>query len=231
MTLDSFQKVVEYLKQYHNKKRNGKTSKQGPGEYAEHDKFLCIFQPKLRKTALLCNLNDKDFNLLLTSEFNDYRYLAIIILINKYKNASENKRKNIYEFYLKNTHNTRHWNIIDCSAPLIVGHYLYDKSKDILLTLSNSNDLWERRISIISTLYFIRKGDFEWSIKLAKLLLKDEHDLIHRAVGWVLREVGKRNEKLLIDFLNEHYKLMPRIMLRYAVKHLYEETRQHFVKL
>lgn len=147
---------------------------------------------------------------------------ALFILIDKFKRADEKGRKIIFDFYLNNAKRNRinNWDLVDLSAPKFVGEYLMDKDREILYELVRSENLWERRISIISCFAFIRKNEFDDVLKISELLIRDKHDLIHKAVGWMLREVGKRDEQILCSFLRKHYKKMPRTMLRYAIEKL-----------
>jgi len=155
--------------------------------------------------------------------------ISLIILIEKYNNSDEEDKGNIFSFYLKNTKNINNWDLVDISAPKVFGNFLFDKKKNVLYELANSKNLWERRIAIVSTFDFIRREEFADTLRIAELLLKDEHDLIHKAVGWMLREVGKRDVIILEDFLKEHYKEMPRTMLRYAIEKFPEEKRKIYL--
>ena len=172
---------------------------------------------------------------MLDSEIHDERNVGSLILVEKFKRASdEQEKKKIYDFYLGNTRGINNWDIVDLSAPYVVGGYLLDKKKErkVLYDLVKSDNLWERRIAILATFAFIRAGDFGDTLKIAKLLLKDGHDLIHKAVGWMLREIGKRNQKVLEKFLQEggRYMMMPRTMLRYAIERFEEGKRKSYLK-
>jgi 3-methyladenine DNA glycosylase AlkD len=151
------------------------------------------------------------------------------MLINKYQRAEKEEQKEIFDRYLDNTEYINNWDLVDTSAQYIVGAHLSDKKRSILYKLAKSDNLWERRIAILSTFYFIKSDDFEDTLAIAELLLKDEHDLIHKAVGWMLREIGKRREHILERFLDEHVDLMPRTMLRYAIEKLSESDRQIYL--
>lgn len=200
------------------------------GQYGEHDRFIGVTVPTLRKIAKdYCDLTMEDLSHLIASEFNEERFLALIILIDQYQKASNEDKKNLYEFYLDNIKYVNNWNLVDASAHHIIGDYLYDKDKDYLFTLAKSHDLWERRISIVATWYFIQKNVLKWTFKLAELLLKDKHDLIHKAVGWMLREAGKKDQKQLIDFLDCYTLHMPRTTLRYAIEKFSEEVRKKYI--
>ena len=206
--------------------------KTGKGEYGEGDIFLGIIVPEQRKIAKeFCNLNNDELEKLLDSEIHEKRLIALLILINKFKKADEKIKKEIFDLYLKKANENRinNWDLVDLSAPNIIGKYLLDKNKEILYKLANSLNLWEKRISIISTFEFIRNQQFEDSLKISRILLKDEHDLIHKSVGWMLREIGKRNQKILENFLKERYGEMPRTMLRYAIEKFDEEKRKEYL--
>ena len=201
--------------------------KTGKGQYGEGDVFLGIKVPVQRKVAKnYKELSLEDIQELLDSEIHEYRMVGLFILIDKYK---KDKGK-VFEFYLKNSKKVNNWDLVDLSAPNIVGDFLLDKPKDILYKLAKSENLWERRIAIISTFAFIRKEKFEDTLKISEILLNDSHDLIHKAVGWMLREVGKRDRKKLENFLKRHYKKMPRTMLRYAIERFEEGKRKMYLR-
>lgn len=201
----------------------------GPGDYAEHDRFIGVPSPTLKKLAKThAHLSLNDIKILLTSPINEERLLALFILLQNYQ-----KHKNpqeIYDFFMEHLKYINNWNLVDAIAPGIMGAHLFTREKEILTTLANSHDLWERRIAIVSTYYFIKQKDFEWTLKIAKILLEDSHDLIHKAVGWMLREVGKRDQALLEEFLKLHLKKMPRTMLRYAIEKFPEDLRLSYLK-
>lgn len=202
--------------------------KTGKGEYGEGDRFLGIVVPTLRKVAKeYSELSLSDLQKLLSSKIHEYRLTALFILVAKYK-KTESKKK-IVDFYLKNTENINNWDLVDLSAPNILGDYLIDRDKDILLMLAKSSNLWERRIAVLSTFSFIKRNNFRDSLKIAEILINDKHDLIHKAVGWMLREVGKRDLETEEDFLNEHYKKMPRTCLRYAIEKFDETKRRSYL--
>jgi 3-methyladenine DNA glycosylase AlkD len=229
--------------------------KTGKGEYGEGDVFIGIVVPQLRK---LCKEHWKDVSMeeirkLVYSEVHEKRMLGLFILIEKYKLAEKLKdahngvssagvspdgqkeqKKEIFEFYLKCAKDNKinNWDLVDLSCRDIVGAYLFDKDKEILYKLAKSTNLWEKRISIISTFYFIKNKQFEDTLNISKILLNDKHDLIHKAVGWALREVGNKSLKVEEDFLkeNKRYKAMPRTMLRYAIEKFEEKTRKKYLK-
>ncbi|MBT3397712.1 DNA alkylation repair protein [archaeon] len=211
--------------------------KTGPGQYGEGDIFLGVMMPRQRAVVKKFweEASFEDVKSLLDSEIHDERNVGSLILVEKFKRASdEQEKKKIYDFYLGNTRGINNWDIVDLSAPYVVGGYLLDKKKErkVLYDLVKSDNLWERRIAILATFAFIRAGDFGDTLKIAKLLLKDGHDLIHKAVGWMLREIGKRNQKVLEKFLQEggRYMMMPRTMLRYAIERFEEGKRKSYLK-
>ena len=203
--------------------------KTGPGEYGEGDIFLGAIVPETRKTAIkFKSLPLSSVEELLKSKIHEERLCALLLLVHNYENHQE-KREEIYNFYLKNTKYINNWDLVDLSCHHIIGDYLKDKDKSILYALAKSDNLWERRIAVISTFNFIRDKQFEDPIALAEILLKDKHDLIHKAVGWMLREMGKKDIKPLLTFLNKHYKTMPRTMLRYSIEKLPEKLRKQYL--
>jgi 3-methyladenine DNA glycosylase AlkD len=207
--------------------------KTGKGEYGEGDIFLGIKVPVQRNVAKkYINLSFNDLQNLLDSKIHEYRLIALIILVNKYKKSKKNKfkQREIFEFYLKNTSRINNWDLVDLSAPNIIGDFSSIEGTEILKFLAKSENIWERRIAILSTHVFIKKRIFGETLSIAEILLKDEQDLIHKAVGWMLREVGKRNQNVLELFLKERYKEMPRIMLRYAIEKFPEEKRKAYLK-
>ncbi len=188
--------------------------KTGKGEYGEGDKFLGIRVPVLRKLAKKYkNISLDEIVELLKSPFHEERLLAVFMLVNAFKKSSDEVRKNIYEIYLANTEFINNWDIVDSSAHFIVGAYLRNRDKKSLYTLAKSENLWERRIAIIATFHFIKNNEFADALKISRILLTDEEDLIHKAVGWMLREIGNRNIETEEKFLKKHYKKMPRTML------------------
>lgn len=205
--------------------------KTGPGEYAEGDVFIGVKVPKVR--TLVSRFRGADLSVvkeLLMSQVHEERLLALLILVRKYRDGDEQLRSDIYNLYLEQTEYINNWDLIDTSAEHIVGAYVSERDRNILHDLVRSGSLWERRISIMATLHFIKKGDFATTLKLAELLLHDREDLIHKAVGWMLREVGNRNQEVEEEFLKRHYKKMPRTMLRYAIEKFPEELRQDYLK-
>lgn len=204
--------------------------KTGKGQYGEGDVFLGIAVPKQRELVkkYFNFIGYTDIQILLNSLIHEERLVALLILVKKYE-TSELARPLIFNFYLENGRNVNNWDLVDLSAPNIVGKFLLDKKRDVLYSLAKSSNLWDRRISIVSTFTFIRENDFNDTLKIAEILLKDEHDLIHKAVGWMLREVGKRDVVVLENFLKKHYKNMPRTMLRYAIEKFDEKKRKKYL--
>lgn len=205
--------------------------KTGPGQYGEGDKFIGVMVPDIRRVSQKYkDLPTKEVLDLLRSPFHEERLCALLILVDQYQKGDSQKQKQIFALYLKNYQYINNWDLIDLTAPRIVGAYLMHRPKDVLYKLAKSKNLWQRRVAILATFQFIYAGQSQETIKIAKILLRDEHDLIQKAVGWMLREVGKRcDEKILLDFLDEYHKVMPRTMLRYAIERLPTKKRQHYL--
>lgn len=205
--------------------------KTGKGQYGDGDIFLGIKVPVQREIAReYTGLGLPKIQQLLKSKIHEYRLVGLLILVDKFKKGNEEGKANIFNFYLKNTKNINNWDLVDLTAPNIVGNFLLDNPKKILYKLAESKDLWEKRISIIATFAFIRNNQFDDALRISKILLDDSHDLIHKAVGWMLREVGKRDQSVLESFLKTHYKNMPRTMLRYSIERFPEEKRKAYLK-
>jgi 3-methyladenine DNA glycosylase AlkD len=206
--------------------------KTGKGQYGEGDIFLGIQVPDARKIVRkYAGIPLEDTLCLLSSRIHEERLIALLIMVEKAKRADEAGKETLYKKYLENTQYINNWDLVDLSADKIVGSYLFDKPKDILYSLAVSENLWERRIAVLSTFDFIKKGGFEETLKIASILLNDKHDLIHKAVGWMLREAGKRcSQEVLEQFLMINYKQMPRTMLRYAIERLPETLRLQYLK-
>ena len=204
--------------------------KTGPFEYAEHDQFLGVPTPRLREIAKRYKIVSlATISELLQSPINDVRLLALIMLVDRYQKGNPSLQEEVFELYLAKMQHINNWNLVDASAHHIIGAYLYSRDQTLLAALAASNVMWERRISIVATWYFIRKHEFQSTIKIAEHLLSDKHDLIHKAVGWMLREMGKRDKSVLMDFLNQHAHQMPRTMLRYAIEHFSVEERRNYL--
>lgn len=215
--------------------------KTGKGDYGEGDRFLGIMVPTQREIARRYkDLPLKEVEKLIRDPYHEVRLTGLLMLTYKVRvmsgrtqGTNEAERKSIFDFYLKNTKRINNWDLVDVTVRDIVGAYLFDfkKSRKVLYKLARSRDIWERRIAIISTSYFIGKNDFKDAIKIAAILLADKHDLIHKAVGWMLREVGKRDKKILVSFLNQHAHHMPRTMLRYAIEKFGERERRKYLDM
>ena len=228
--LEAIKKELQDLADEEQAKNLQRFFKTGEGEYGEGDIFLGIKVPVQREIARkYSGLSLPKIQELLKSKTHEHRLTGLIILSNKYKESKEEEKVNIFNFYLKNTKNINNWDLVDITAPNIVGHFLFDKKKNILYDLARSDDLWERRIAIVSTFDFIKKQEFQETLALSEILLDDKHDLIHKAVGWMLREIGKKDKAVLENFLKQHYKIMPRTMLRYAIEHFPEEKRKMYL--
>jgi 3-methyladenine DNA glycosylase AlkD len=204
--------------------------KTGEGEYGEGDFFLGISLPKQKNIAKEhVGLNLANINFLLKSKVHEYRMIAVLILLLKYEKGDENEKARIFNFYLENISYINNWDLVDVSAPKIIGNFLFEKEKEILYNLAKSENLWKKRIAIVSTFYFIKKNKFNETLKISEILLKDKNDLIHKAVGWMLREVGKENKEILVNFLRQYYKIMPRTMLRYSIEKFPEIERKKWL--
>ena len=204
--------------------------KTGPGEYGEGDTFIGVRVPMLRKLAKdYRDLQLSEIESLVQSPVHEERMLALLVLVQSLTKCNNNHRKTAYDFYLKNTRHINNWDLVDTSAPSIVGGYLRDKPRKPLIRLAKSPSLWERRIAVVATQHFIRLDEFDDTLAISRLLLNDGEDLIHKASGWMLREVGERDEQALVAFLNEHAAVMPRTMLRYAIEHFQLERRQAYL--
>ena len=208
--------------------------KTGPGEYGEGDKFIGVTVPLQRQVAkkYYKDILFAEIKELLKSPIHEYRLTALLMLTYRYERTDDKARKEIFELYLGHTKYINNWDLVDLSAPNIVGAYLcsHPGKKKILTLLAKSENLWEKRISVLATYAFIKKGDFDDILKIATTLLADEHDLIHKAVGWMLREMGKRDQLTEEKFLQKYYTVMPRTMLRYAIEKFDEELRQKYLK-
>ncbi len=207
--------------------------KTGKGEYGQGDKFLGITVPEQRKIAkkYFKELSFGEIKQLLESEIHEERFTALEILVFKYNDSP----KEVFEFYVKNTKNINNWDLVDTSAPYIVGDYIsnhmeHEERLEFIDDFIASKNLWENRIVVVATYYPIKKGNEKMIFYVAERLLKHKHDLIHKAIGWMLREVGKKNEKVLIEFLIKHYTDIPRTTLRYAIEKFDKETRKNYLK-
>ncbi len=206
--------------------------KTSPGQYGEGDIFLGIKVPLQRQVAKgYPDLRLSEIQQLLNSQIHEHRLIALFILINQYQKSNLVQKEKIFKFYLKNSKRVNNWDLVDLSAPNIIGDYLLNHNRGILYRLAKSNNIWERRIAILATYRFIKNNDFADTLKVAELLLNDTHDLIHKAVGWMLRELGKKNQTLEEKFLKKYAVQMPRTMLRYAVEKFSPSRRQYYLKM
>jgi len=204
--------------------------KTGKGQYGEGDVFIGVTVPEQRIIAKrYVSASLKDIEYFLQSPIHEFRFTALVILTEQFQKAKEKDRKEIFNFYIEQKEYINNWDLIDCTTPNIVGAYLFDKDKTLLYDFAQSSSMWERRMSIVATFYFIRKNQYKETLDIAELLLKDKEDLIHKAVGWMLREVGKRDQEVLEMFLKKHYTTMPRTMLRYAIEKFPEEKRKSYL--
>jgi 3-methyladenine DNA glycosylase AlkD len=200
------------------------------GQYGEGDIFIGLTMPEQRQIASRYqNLSLSQIQRLLNSKIHEHRMTGGIILVNKYKQADKKFKQEIFNFYLKNAKKFNNWDLVDVTCTHIVGNFLLDKNKKTLYDLAKSKNLWEKRISIVSTFEFIKNNQFGDTLKISEILLKDKHDLIQKAVGWMLREVGKRDAKILRDFLKTNYLKIPRTTLRYAIEKFSKEERKRWL--
>ena len=204
--------------------------KTGPGQYGEGDVFIGVKLPAMRSVCRDCRDAPLDAALaLLASPVHEERMLALLLLVDRFARGDDTDRRNVYEAYLANTTYINNWDLVDVTAPAVVGGYLFDRSRAPLTRLARSKSLWERRIAIVATHFFIRHGELADTFRIADLLLDDTHDLIHKAVGWMLREAGKRDGAALRTFLATRHARMPRTMVRYAIERFPEAERRNYL--
>ena len=203
----------------------------GPGEYGEGDKFIGVVVPDQRRIAKKFKTLPLDqIQELLKSPLHECRLTALLILVDQFeKSKTKEAQKRIYDFYLANTDRVNNWDLVDSSCHKIMGPYLFERSRRPLFRFAAAKCLWRNRISIVTTYYFIRRDDLETTIEISEVLLNHEHDLIHKAVGWMLRELGKQNEQMLMLFLKQHHEAMPRTMLRYAIEKFSKTKRNQIL--
>ena len=205
--------------------------KTGKGEYGYGDIFLGVRAPEIRSIAKKhIDISIADMKNLIKSKYHEERFLGLIILVNKYSKSNNEIRNQLYKIYVSSFKYINSWDLVDVTCSHVIGKHLMDKDRSILYTWAKSEDLWTKRIAIVSTHFFIRKNDLQDTFKIADILLNDNHDLIHKAVGWMLREAGKRDIKKEEGFLKKHYKTMPRTMLRYSIEKFPEDKRQKYLK-
>ena len=205
--------------------------KTGKGQYGEGDQFLGVIVPNTRMVAK--QYKNCDFSVmaeLLQSPWHECRLCALLMLVERFRKSDETERKRIYDFYLSQTDRINNWDLVDLSAPAIVGEYLKDKPREDLYRLADSTLLWDQRIAIVANWKLIRYGEYFDILALSERLLNHKHDLMHKSIGWMLRELGKRNKELLIQFLDKHSARMPRTMLRYSIEKFPEDERQYYLK-
>lgn len=233
--LSQIKKKLKYFENKEKAKVLQKYFKTGKGEYGEGDVFLGVSVPDQRKIVNSYKFSIHDLDVmqeLLKSNIHEHRFTALLSLIKMFREADNIGQKKIYNFYLKNLKYINNWDLVDISSHEIIGKYVYENPSELktVYRLENSKKLFERRIAILCTYYFIKKNNFLETLKISERLLKDKEDLIHKAVGWMLREIGKRNIEIEKSFLNKHYKQMPRTMLRYAIEKFDEEERKKYLK-
>lgn len=204
--------------------------KTGPGQYAEGDIFLGLEVPMTRNIVKF-NKNTplSELDILMASEYHEARLCALLIVVERFKKATSAERDELYKFYLAHARRINNWDLVDVTCSHIVGAHLLDKDRSVLYTLAGSDCLWEQRIAMVSTIAFIRNNEFDDTFALAECLITHPHDLIHKAIGWMLREVGKRNRQLLTDFLEVNATRLPRTSLRYAIEHYPQDDRKYFL--
>ena len=233
LKLSQIQKDIKQIENPEKAKILSRFFKTGKGEYGEGDQFLGLTVPESRKIAVKYkDLPFSETGKLLVSKIHEHRLIALLILVNNFKTGDATGQKEIYKFYLGHTKYINNWDLVDLSADKIVGAYLLHRPRKNLYTLARSQNLWERRIAMISTYQFIKeKKEYKDTFQIAEILLLDKHDLIQKAVGWMLREVGKRASKeALVKFLSKNYKRMPRTMLRYSIEHFPEKERRGYIE-
>jgi len=230
--------VQNELKRYSNKGKEEvfvRFFKTGKGQYGEGDIFWGITVPNIRNIAkkYFKDIAFGEIKKLIESEIHEVRLLGYIILTYRFEKGDVGEKESVYEFYINNLKGCNNWDIVDLSCSKIMGNYLvdYPSKRDILYTFANSNDLWKQRISIVSTYSFIKQNDFKEALKISKILLNHKHDLIHKAVGWMLREVGKKDIDVLREFLNMNIKDIPRTTLRYAIERMDKRERDNYLSM
>ncbi len=228
------EEIIDELKTYasnERKKTNEWFFKTGKGEYSEFDKFIGVRVPNTRKVAkkYFKNTSFDEILDLINNEIHEVRHLGLIMLVNKYQAGEKNQ---VFNFYLENIHTANNWDLVDTTIPHIIGDYIFNNQNllNILFDYANSSNLWKRRISIVATFAFIKNNEFKPTLTIAKNLLNDKHDLIHKAVGWMLREVYKKDRNTCENFLKQNYAQLPRTTLRYAIERMQEDQRQRYLK-
>jgi 3-methyladenine DNA glycosylase AlkD len=231
LTADDAKKQLKSLASTEVAKSSARFFKTGPGQYGEGDTFIGIKVPTLRTVSRQFRALPLDeIEALLNSPVHEERHLALMILVLQVARCDDAQRKTAFDFYLRNTRFINNWDLVDCSAPQVVGGFLLDKSKKPLFKLVQSTSLWERRIAVVSTQHFIRHGEYGETLEISRMLLEDEEDLIHKAAGWMLREVGKKDQSVLEGFLKQYGTVMPRTMLRYAIERFTPDQRRAYLR-
>jgi 3-methyladenine DNA glycosylase AlkD len=230
MTAQEIIKLLRKLADPERAAHSARYFKTGPGEYGAGDRFLGIRVPEIRAQVKMCEaVSLAEIQTLLLSAFHEVRLFALLLLVRKFAQGDDKEKAAIYDFYLQNTHRVNNWDLVDSSASRIVGSYLETRNRKILYKLVKSASVWERRIAVIATFHFIGNDQFDDALKLSKHLLQDKEDLIHKAVGWMLREIGKRDVAVEKAFLQLHCKTMPRTMLRYAIERFSGQERKMYL--
>ncbi len=228
--LNLLQRELNSLKDLVRAKNSAWFFKTGKGQYGEGDSFLGITVPVQRAVAKRYkNLTLAEIKRMLQSPIHEHRFTALEILVFQFEEADKRQKEKIFKFYISNSRNINNWDLVDTSARYIVGQFLIDRPRTLLYKLAVSSNLWQRRIAIVSTSIFIARNDFSDALKISRLLLFDKHDLIHKAVGWMLREVGKRDQVVLLDFLKQNYDILPRTTLRYSIERFPYATRKNLL--
>jgi 3-methyladenine DNA glycosylase AlkD len=230
-SISALKKELHTLGNQEKAQNSARFFKTGEGQYGAGDIFLGVTVPEQRAIVKkYTDLSLTDIEQLLQSKEHEYRLSALMLLVNKYKKAGIKEQKQIFQLYLANTQWINNWDLVDSSAADIVGDYLRDKDKKILFTLACSRNLWEKRIAMIATFAYIKTGESTVALEIAEILINDTHDLIQKAVGWMLREVGKRCGQAQEEiFLKKHHKTMPRTTLRYALEHFSPQERKYYM--
>ncbi len=226
--------ITKALKSFATKQRKTTNEwffKTAEGEYSQHDKFIGVRVPQIRQVAkqYFKSIDFNEIDTLINHPVHEVRHCGLIILVNQYQAGN---KEAVFNYYIDNIHAVNNWDLVDTSAPQIVGGYLYQHQEKLalLFDFSHSPELWEKRVAIVATWAFIKQGEFAPTLKIAKLLLNDKHDLIHKAVGWMLREVYKKEADICTKFLRENYTQLPRTTLRYAIERMQEEQRLRYLK-
>ncbi|HEV2403363.1 MAG TPA: DNA alkylation repair protein [Candidatus Saccharimonadales bacterium] len=231
MKAEDIQQALQRLASPSKAKSSSWFFRTGPGQYGEGDQFIGVTVPEQREVAAsFASISLLELMRLLQSPIHEHRLTALFILVDQYKKGDTQIKKEIVGLYHKNRAQVNNWDLVDSSAPYILGDWLLTHSPEVLYRLASSKSVWDRRIAIIATLASIKNNQFDPTLKIATLLLPDKEDLIHKATGWALREVGKKDQKTLINFLDRHAKSMPRTSLRYAIERLSTQQRLYYLK-